>query len=571
MKRIAPLLLLVISPLFLIGQNTKIIKGTVTDGKHPLADVSVSNLSSNQIYITDARGNYTAEAKVGDYLLYSFNGMKDVQIKIEDVTRTLNVTLYPEANMLDEVVVEGNRTSQEYLEKQYVENKNIIKTAYGYLDRKKSAANIRVLDMEENNYTYVCIVELLRARFPELTVFGSCADSSVSVFFRGQGSINNPQPIIFDVDGQLFTETPVQLDMNGIKRIALIRDLATRVRYGAKGAGGVMVINTYYPVPNDSEESTNGLEQVAQKARLLPNTSVVNAEPTYLKSMKNSASMEAAKEVFGIFQDSYSSSPFFYLDAYTFFYERGEKDFADQLIQNNHSRLFENNAVLLKALAYLYQEQERHEKANEALKQVFVLRPNYAQSYLDIARSFRDLGKPKLSATMYARYDFLLQEQFLERDSIGFDPILEQEVKNLMALNKTQFADNKNVSNIPKPTDASGVTRLVFEWNDSEAEFDLEFLKGSEQHYVYNHTYEESSEDILREKNHGYSIAEYLIDNSSGYKPWQVNINYLGNKSLTPTYLKVTTYNNYGSRSQNKSVKVFKLTTKNVNQELLTL
>ena len=49
---------------------------------------------------------------------------------------------------------------------------------------------------------------------------------------------------------------------------------------------------------------------------------------------------------------------------------------------------------------------------------------------------------------------------------------------------------------------------------------------------------------------------------------WQVNVNYLGNKSLTPTFLKATVYYNYGTRSQRKEVKTFKLSLKNVNQEL---
>jgi hypothetical protein len=49
---------------------------------------------------------------------------------------------------------------------------------------------------------------------------------------------------------------------------------------------------------------------------------------------------------------------------------------------------------------------------------------------------------------------------------------------------------------------------------------------------------------------------------------WQVNAKYLGNKRLTPSYLKGTVYNHYGTAAQRKETKVFKLGLKNVNQEL---
>ena len=72
---------------------------------------------------------------------------------------------------------------------------------------------------------------------------------------------------------------------------------------------------------------------------------------------------------------------------------------------------------------------------------------------------------------------------------------------------------------------------------------------------------------IKEEKIKGYSCEEYLIDGSlTG--TWQVNLKYLGNKSLTPTFFKVTIYSNYGTKSQRKQEKVFKLQLKNVNQEL---
>ncbi|MGB3152953.1 MAG: hypothetical protein WBB27_20020, partial [Maribacter sp.] len=516
------------------------------------------------------------KAEQGDFLRYSFNGMKDVKIKVEDITRVLNIALYPEANLLNEVVVKGKRPTQEDLKREYVENKSVIRTAYGYFDKERSSYNFRIVDLEENKYSYLCITELLRARFQELTVFGSCtaAEEEVQVLLRGRASINNPQSMIFDVDGQILTQVPIGLPMFEVKRVALFRDIAVRAKYGALGAGGVIVINTFNTLPKaDPLVDTNGLDKKFQEAQLVSSTNLVNTNPIYLESMKMSSSLASAMDVFNDFESSYSSSPFFYLDSYEFFYNKGEKNFADEVMDRGYNLLFENNANMLKALAYKYQEQGRFEKANRVLKQAFILRPNYAQSYFDIGRSFRELDNPRLSAMMFSRYNYLLDENFLERDSIGFDPIINKEFENLLVMNGNAIAGDRNIPDTSKfnRLQAPGVTRVLFEWNDSEAEFNLEFFKGNEQYYIWEHNYEDNAEEILREKNYGYSVAEYIIDNSSGYKPWQINIEYLGNKSLTPTYLKVTTYNNFGSKSQNKEVKVVKLTAKNIKQELLTL
>ena len=487
---------------------------SITNGDEVLVDAVVQNLNSNKKYFTNAKGEYEVEASTGDFLTYSFNGMRDVKIKVEDVTRILNIELFPESNLLNEVVVKGNRPTQEDLKRDYVENNNVIRSAYGYFDTENSPYNFRIVDLEDNNYSYLCITELLRANFPELAVYGSCLsfNEQVQVFLRGRGSINNPQSMIYDIDGQILTRVPIELPMVEVKRVALFRDMAIRAKYGALGAGGVIVINTFNTVPKtDALVDTNGLNKKFQEAQLASKANLVNTNPVYLESMVNASSMESAIDIFNDFETIYSSSPYFYLDSYEFFYNRDEKGLADEIMSKGYRRLFENNATLLKALAYKYQEQQRFEKANEVLKQAFILRPNYAQSYFDIARSYRDLDNPRLSAMMFSRYNYLLDENFLERDSIGFDPIINKEFKNLLVMNRNAIsgniaiANNSNLNSVKE----DGVTRVLFEWNDSEAEFNLEFFKENEQYYIWEHNYEANAEEILREKNYGYSVAEY--------------------------------------------------------------
>jgi uncharacterized protein YfaP (DUF2135 family) len=113
-------------------------------------------------------------------------------------------------------------------------------------------------------------------------------------------------------------------------------------------------------------------------------------------------------------------------------------------------------------------------------------------------------------------------------------------------------------------------TRVVVEWNDTEAEFELQFVNPENQYHNWKHTYVDNDKRLVDEKIKGYSMEEHIIDNNLPGL-WQVNVRYMGNKSLTPTYLKITTYYNYGQRSQQKEVHTFKLTLKNNWQKLLSI
>ena len=50
-----------------------------------------------------------------------------------------------------------------------------------------------------------------------------------------------------------------------------------------------------------------------------------------------------------------------------------------------------------------------------------------------------------------------------------------------------------------------------------------------------------------------------------------MNVKYLGNKSLTPTYFKLTQYTNFGLPTQSEKISFYKVMTKGVNFELASV
>ncbi len=571
MKRI--ILLLLLSG-FMGGaqDNQKTINGIISDGKTPLKDVQVAVQGTRDFSFTDAKGRYRINASVGEVLEYTYAGMQTIEVHVEDVTRVLNLNMFPDIEELDEVVVsKGKFKSQKDLRAEFDSNPRLIRTAYGILDPQASAFQVRTLPKNRIQTATPCILDLIRGQFSGVRVNGNCF-SGGGITIRGISSLNSGRPAIFDVDGLIFQDTPIWILPDIIERIGVLSSFAATARYGAIASGGVVIINT------KAGTAHARAQEIKDKARLRNNVfdgsalaqkHIMEDMPAYYQDLYSSTSLEAARVVYEKYAARYGGSYSFLLDAYAYFSnEWKDYDFAKEIISPKMD-VFSENPVALKALAYYYQEQGKFKEAYETLKEVFILRPNYGQSYMDFANSYRDVGNYQRAATMYTRYGHLLEEGFLRSERTTFDQIIQREFNNLLALNGKEILPKRTVKKLLTEEDFNG-TRLVFEWNDGEAEFVLQFVNPQGHYYESEHSLSANEDRIKDEKLSGYSCEEYLIDGSQR-GTWQVNATYLGNKSLTPSYLKATIYYNYGSMAQRKEVKVFKLSVKNVNQKLFSI
>lgn len=550
------------------AQELRTIKGSVSDGNTPMENVQVLVKGKSLNAFTDEQGKYEIQAATGDVLEYRYAGMKPYIVPVQDVTRFLNLVMIPDITELEEVTVTSSRrkTSQE-LAMEYPFNPKLIHTYFGVIDAESAYGRVQMLSEDDINPIGLCILDVIRNRFTGVRTLGNCSTGG-SVVFRGVGSISNPRVAIFDVDGQIFRDAPIWLDITLIRRMALISSVAYTTRYGAVGSGGVVVINTV--------NGFRGNPKIKDLARLrnnyvtdpvLEEKDLQQAKPEYLLAMEQSGTLAQAKASYKDYEARYNASPYFYLDSYRYFYQQsGGHDFADEIVRSNFD-LFETNAVLLKALAYTYQEQGRHKEALDLFKEIFILRPHYSQSYMDLGVAYRDADKPAKGAGIYARYKYLVDIGF-HNTSEEFAKVIQHESDNLLQLEAD--AVGADAGKIETDLFVQESTRLVFEWNDSEAEFELQFVNPEGQYYTWKHTFADNADRIMEEKEAGYSVLEYVLDGSLPGE-WDVNINYLGNKSLTPTYLKATIYDNYGTVNQQKQVKTFKLRLKSKIQRLFSL
>ncbi len=550
------------------AQELRTIKGTVTDGQNPLQNLQVLVQGEERQTFTNEQGKYEIQAATGEVLEYHFAGMKTYYVPVQDVTRFLNLIMVPDIQELDEVTVTSRKgKTRKQLEMEYRFNPNLIYTYFGVIDAEKAYGRLQMLSEEDIKPIGICILDVIRNRFAGVRTIGNCATGG-NVVFRGVGSIGNPRVAIYDVDGQIFRDAPTWLDITLIRRMALISSVAYTARYGAIGGGGVIVINTVNGHQGDPKiKDIARLRNNFVTEPVLQENDLQKSKPEYQLALEQSSSLSQAKAAYNDYAELYNASPYFFLDTYRFFYQQtGGREFAEEILQKG-SELFEDNAVLLKALAYTYQEQGRYKEALELFKEIFILRPHYSQSYMDLAVAYRNAGLPRKAAGIYARYKYLIDTEFLKK-SEEFAKVIQHESDNLLQLEAEEIGANGK--KIATDLYVQESTRLVFEWNDNAAEFELQFVNPEGQFYTWKHTFADNAERINDENENLYSVSEYVLDRSLP-GTWKINVNYLGNKSLSPTYLKATTYYNYGTRSQRRETQVFKLLVKDVNRELFAV
>ena len=483
----------------------KKIRGVISYLDAPLQNVNISVEGSSRGTQTNKRGKYILEARQGEVLVYSHLGFKAVTLIVEDVTETLSFEMVPETNELEEVIVkarnvDGNVVS--YTKK--VEAK--FKTSMGTFDPKKAGYATGYVDGNDINPAARDLFEVIAGKVSGVQVNPVTKEI---VIRGGNGSILNNVPPIWEIDG-VVTDIVPNIDPIDIKDIRVLKSLASTTRYGSRAVGGVIIISTH---SGDFSQKTN--------------TNEINEE--------------------------YANQNYYSDDAVQVDQDLVSNNSKQQLLAELQT---ESNPEKLKALAYQFQVLGLKNEAVAAYKKVYTLRPTYAQSYRDLAHAYAENEQFKKSWRMYMGY---LNQGFKGSEE-GIGELVYDEMEWLYFRRRNQTAIKESF--LPKSEDIvefRNDVRFVFEWNTSEAEFDLEFVSPDRRAYVFEHTLASNQELINEEKSKGYSSKRFFINDIEDGE-WLLNLTYKGNKKSAPTYFKLTTYYNWGKINQSQEIKVYKLT-----------
>ncbi len=208
--------------------NLVTIKGTVTDvNREPQQGVNVwVKTTPTHVVVTDQNGNFSIAAKMGDVLQFSKVGLKLKELTITSATGNLNIAMEKDSKNLDEVVVIG----------------------YGSVRRKDltgSVTSVKASDMVKS--TDMSLNGTLQGRAAGVQVISSegAPGADVSIAIRAGSSISASNEPLYVIDGfPQLGGSNLNLNVNDIESLEVLKDASATAIYGSRGANGVIIITT---------------------------------------------------------------------------------------------------------------------------------------------------------------------------------------------------------------------------------------------------------------------------------------------------------------------------------------
>ncbi|MEI6276588.1 MAG: TonB-dependent receptor [Prolixibacteraceae bacterium] len=211
------------------AQQTKTIKGTVLDNTGlPLPGATVVVKGTTVGTITGANGDFSLNVPVsGKVLVISFVGMTTSEVSIGNQTH-INVKLVEESIGLGEVVAIGYGTQKK------VSVTGAVSTADAKLFQDRGPVSNPLAAIQGQ----VAGVTVTRNS-------GQTGRENWNFMIRGNSSVNGADPLVI-VDGLTLPSTSAlnSFNPNDIDNISFLKDAAATSIYGARAAGGVVIITT---------------------------------------------------------------------------------------------------------------------------------------------------------------------------------------------------------------------------------------------------------------------------------------------------------------------------------------
>lgn len=549
-KKITTILFFIFFTNSFTQQNDQItVEGFIYDSLNmPLKNVNIKLKDKTNVgTISDNYGYYKITTNVNDVLQFSYVGYKTQNILITKETKILNITLKLEENLLDEVVINKKKRKPK---------RTIYKVGRSFVN----VSSRNYLEGNQFNKSATSIEQALIGKIPGLKVRHN-SSGEVKVFLRGG-------PVLWDVDGMTTTRTP-QISPDQIKSVVILRSLSETTMYGTDGKNGVIVVNTalneYQKAVKDINSSENPYtNKIKYNNDAIPYNKLTIGTPEYLDAFKNIVNGENAISLFKKIETKYRNNEDFYLDLIYFSFINYDKEYTTKIIELSKKHL-KNTKYNLFFLSFVYDCINDHFNSIHIHKKLIKLNPKHQQSYRNLASSFLNIKDYKNAWKAYKYY--LIKGFKIENNDLG--KVINSEMINTYIHRKkdTNFKDKfyaKKSDDLISEADI----RLIFEWNEHEAEFSLEFVNSNGQ----VHTEENTQENILQQKIKGYNIKEFIIDGvNTNTNDWIINLTYQGNKQHKPTYFKVTEYKNWGRKNQTKKTTLFKILLKDTKYQLLKI
>ena len=222
MKRLATILAFALISAAAFAQ-TITVTGTVLDDQGwPQMSAGVFEKGTSNGTVTDLDGAYTIKVPANAILVFSFYGFKDVEVPVEGKT-VIDVTMYPDNLLLEEVVVVGYGTQKA---------------------KDLTAPIVNVKGEELSKQVAANPMSALQGMVSGVQITQSGAPGAgPSVKIRGVGSIGDYANPLYVVDGA-FMDNIDFLSSSDIESLTVLKDASAAAIYGVRAANGVILVTT---------------------------------------------------------------------------------------------------------------------------------------------------------------------------------------------------------------------------------------------------------------------------------------------------------------------------------------
>ena len=240
----------------LFAQERVIVTGKVTtlDGE-PIAGALVLVKGTVNGSMTDVSGKYSITAASENVLIYSQMGYIDREVTV-GTSRNIDITLEEDIVALEEA--------------------RVVEIGYGGQARKDLTGTVSIVKMDDViKAPVVNFDQALQGRMPG--VYVSSADgqpgSNMEIVIRGANSLTQSNAPLYVVDGFPMEDfSSAAINSNDIESLTVLKDASATAVYGARGANGVIIIETKKGVegrPVIAYNGTFGFQTVTKKMNMM--------------------------------------------------------------------------------------------------------------------------------------------------------------------------------------------------------------------------------------------------------------------------------------------------------------
>jgi TonB-linked SusC/RagA family outer membrane protein len=243
------------------------VKGTVKDDKgETIIGATVRVKNGKNVVATDVNGNFSITVPDNAVLTVSYIGYQTQDVAVGGRTQ-INITLKEQGSNLNEVVVVGYTTQK----------------------KKDLTGAVSLINSKDINAIPVGGVDqIMQGKAAGVAITENTGEpgGGINVTIRGVGTINGLSPL-YVIDGVPTPDGINEISPNDIESINILKDASSAAIYGARAAGGVVIITTKHGKAGKTQLNVNaytGVQTAQNLIKMANNAQYVKAYNTAAKN-----------------------------------------------------------------------------------------------------------------------------------------------------------------------------------------------------------------------------------------------------------------------------------------------